>query len=104
MPNYTFESLSDTIIKVTEGSVEILYKKVYCSTAVSGDYFIFMAHELETGKLQQQYVLLYTESTSPAAASAVALKTAVDAIIEAYAGGGGGGVSVNKIMAYIAAN
>lgn len=96
MPNYTFIDTSDTVIKVTEGSTEILYKKVYCSTAVSGDYFIFMAHELETGKLQQQYNLLYTDSTNPAVGSAVALKTAVDLIINAYAGGGTGSISITE--------
>jgi hypothetical protein len=91
MATYSFISLSDTIIKVTEDSTEILYKKVYCTTSVNGDYFNFFAHELETGKLRQQYSLLYTDCTLPAAASAAALKVAVDAIINAYAGGGGGG-------------
>lgn len=91
MPTYSFISLSDTIIKVTEDSTEILYKKVYCTTSVNGDYFNFFAHELETGKLRQQYTMLYTDCTLPAAASAAALKVAVDAIINAYAGGGGGG-------------
>jgi len=104
MPTYTFESSTDVLIKVTEYGTEIFYKKVYCTTYVDGDYFIFASHELETGKLQQQYVLLYTESTAPVAASAAALKVAVDLLINSYAGGGGGGVSVNKIMAYIAAN
>jgi hypothetical protein len=88
--SYTFESLSSTIIKVTQSGNEILYKKVYCTTSVNGDYFIFMAHDFETGKLQQQYQLLYTDSTNPIAASAVALKVAVDLLINSYAGGGGG--------------
>lgn len=86
--SYTFESLSSTIIKVTQSGNEILYKKVYCTTSVNGDYFIFMAHDFETGKLQQQYQLLYTDSTNPIAASAVALKVAVDLLIDSYAGGG----------------
>ena len=47
-----------------------------------------MAHEFETGKLQQQYQLLYTDSTSPIAASAVALKVAVDLLINSYADAG----------------
>jgi hypothetical protein len=91
MPTYAFIDETDTIIKVVEGSTEILYKKVYCSTAYDGDYFYFMAHELETGKMIQQYSLLYTDCTNPVALSASALKTAVDLIINSYAGGGGGG-------------
>lgn len=91
MPTYTFIDSSDVLIKVTEGSTEILYKKVYCTTDVDGDYFIFFAHELETGKLQQQYSLLYTDCTNPSVASAALLKTAVDLLIDTYAGGGGGG-------------
>lgn len=83
--SYTFESLSSTIIKVTQSGNEILYKKVYCTTSVNGDYFIFMAHDFETGKLQQQYQLLYTDSTNPIEASAVALKVAVDLLINSYA-------------------
>ena len=47
-----------------------------------------MAHDFETGKLQQQYQLLYTDSTSPIAASAVALKVAVDLLIDSYADAG----------------
>ena len=47
-----------------------------------------MAHDFETGKLQQQYQLLYTDSTSPIAASAVALKVAVDFLINSYADAG----------------
>lgn len=83
--SYTFESLSSTIIKVTQSGNEILYKKVYCTTSVNGDYFIFMAHDFETGKLQQQYQLLYTDSTNPIETSAVALKVAVDLLINSYA-------------------
>lgn len=98
MPAYSFESYSDVLIKFTEYSTEILYKKVYCSTDVDGDYLIFMAHELETGKLQQQYRLLYSDCTSPVEASALDLQTAVDLIINGYAGG----VSINNIMAHIA--
>ena len=82
--SYTFINQSDVLIKVTEGSAEILYKKVYCTTAVDGDYFMFFAHELETGKLQQQYKLLYTDCTNPSVASAILLKTAVDLIIDTY--------------------
>lgn len=47
-----------------------------------------MAHDFETGKLQQQYQLLYTDSTSPIEASAVALKVAVDLLINSYADAG----------------
>lgn len=84
MPSYSFESYSDVLIKFTEYSTEILYKKVYCSTDVDGDYLIFMAHDLETGKLQQQYRLLYSDCTSPVLGSAVLLQSAVDAMIDSY--------------------
>ena len=102
MPNYSVISQSDTIVKLTEDTTEILYKKVYCKTQVSGDYVIFFAHELETGKLRQEYSILYTDCTIPSEASAIDLKIAIDAIIEAYAGGGSGGLTVNQVMAYVA--
>lgn len=82
--SYTFIDTSDVLIKVTENGAEILYKKVYCTTSVDGDYFIFASHELETGKLQQQYKLLYTDCTNPSVGSAILLKTAVDLIIDSY--------------------
>lgn len=84
MPTYTFESSTDVLIKVTEYGTEIFYKKVYCTTYVDGDYFIFASHELETGKLQQQYRLLYSDCTNPSVGSAILLKTAVDLIINTY--------------------
>ena len=99
---YSFVSYSDTLIKVTEGTTELFYKKVYCTTSVDGDYFIFSAHQLETGLYSQQYKLLYTDCSSPSVASASALKTAVDAMINSYAGGGGG-EDINIIMAHISA-
>lgn len=99
--SYTFIDQTDTLIKVTDNGAEIFYKKVYCTTSVDGDYFNFFSHELETGKLRQQYSLLYTDSTNPIAASAVALKTAVDLLIDTYAGGSGG-LTVNQVMAYVA--
>ena len=88
---YSFVSYSDTTIKVTEDTREYIYKKVYCSTSVDGDYFIFSTHQVENNKFIQQYKLLYTDCSSPSAGSASALKTAVDAIIDSYAGGGTGG-------------
>lgn len=91
MATYSFVDYSDTVIKIIENGTEILYKKVYCSTSYDGETFIFAAHELETGKMRQQYSLLFTDCTSPSVASAALLKTAVDAIINSYAGGGGGG-------------
>jgi hypothetical protein len=103
MATYSFVDTTDTTVKLTEDSVEIIYKKVYCSTDVDGDYLIFAAHELETGKLRQQYRILYTDCVAPVAASALLLQTAVDLILENYAGGGTGGETVNEIMAYIAA-
>lgn len=101
MPAYSFESYSDVLIKVTEGGAEIFYKKVYCTTSVDGDYFIFMAHELETGKLQQQYRLLYSDCTNPSVGSAILLKTAVDAIIDTYAVVGSGGLTQQQVEGLI---
>lgn len=98
MAVYSFTDHSDTVIKMTEGASEILFKKVYCSTSVSGDYMNFMAHDLETGKMIQQYAILYTDCTSPSESSALDLQTAIDLIINGYAGG----VSINNIMAHIA--
>lgn len=98
---YTFIDTSDVLIKVTENGAEILYKKVYCTTSVDGDYFIFMAHELETGKLQQQYKLLYTDCTNPSVGSATLLKTAVDAIIDTYAVVGSGGLTQQQVEGLI---
>ena len=103
MAVYSFVDTTDTTIKVVEDSIEIIYKKVYCSTAVDGDNVIFYSHELETGKLRQQYIFDYTDCVAPVAASATLLKVAIDAIIENYAGGGGGGETINVIMAHIAA-
>lgn len=99
---YSFVSYSDTLIKVTEGTTELFYKKVYCSTSVDGDYFIFSSHQVENNRFMQQYRLLYTDCSSPSVASASALKTAVDAMIDSYAGGGSGGEDINIIMAHIA--
>jgi hypothetical protein len=81
---YSFVSYSDTQIKVTEDTREYIYKKVYCTTSVDGDYFIFSTHNAETGLMMQQYKLLYTDCSAPSEASASALKTAVDAIINSY--------------------
>lgn len=101
---YSFVSYSDTTIKVTEGTREYIYKKVYCSTSVDGDYFIFSTHQVENNRFIQQYKLLYTDCSSPSTGSASALKDAVDAIIDSYAGGGtGGGETINVIMAHISA-
>lgn len=99
---YSFVSYSDTQVKVTEDTREYIYKKVYCTTAVDGDYFIFSTHNAETGLMMQQYKLLYSDCSSPSTASASALKTAVDAIVNSYAGGGSGGEDINIIMAHIA--
>lgn len=119
MPTYTFTDYSDTIIKVTEGSREYLYKKVYCSTFVDGDYLLFCTHQVETGLFKQQYAVLYSDCTAPSEASAADLKIAVDAIIDTYAGGGvptsrtisttspltgGGDLSANRTIAIPAAD
>ncbi len=40
--SYQFIDESATILKVIVDGDELLFKKVYCSTAVDGDYFIEM--------------------------------------------------------------
>lgn len=94
---------SDTIVEVVEGSTSQFFKKVGCSTIVRGNYLIFLAAVPEKNIFNVQYQILYSDCTSPSAGSASALKTAVDAILDSYAGGGGGGESINTIMAHIAA-
>jgi hypothetical protein len=95
---YSFVSYSATQIKVTEDTREYIYKKVYCTTSVDGDYFIFSTHNAETGLMMQQYKLLYSDCALPSTASADALKDAVDAIINSYAGGGGGGAVITTTI------
>lgn len=102
--SYSIVNYSDTTLKLTEGTKELIYKKAYCSTKVDGDYLIFSTHQLETGLGKQQYAILYSDCSSPSAGSASKLKDAVDAIIDSYAGGGtGGGETINVIMAHISA-
>ena len=102
MPSYSVISTSDTVVKLTEDTREYLYKKVYCSCTSSGDYVMFTAHQIETGLLKQQYQFLYTDCVSPTAVSASALVTAINAVIQGYAGGSGSGETINVIMAHIA--
>lgn len=99
---YGFTDQSDTVVKLTEDSREYLYKKVYCSCEAQGDYVIFSTHQFETGVLKQQYKFLYSDCASPSESSASDLVDAINLIIQNYAGGSGG-VSINKIMAHIAA-
>lgn len=98
---YSVVDYSDTQIKLTEDTREYIYKKVYCSCVADGDYVIFSTHQLETGLLQQQYKFLYTDCSAPSEASASALATAINTILNSYSGGGGGGESINTIMAQI---
>ena len=69
---YSVVSQSDTIVKITEGGREYLYKKVYCSCEASGDYVVFSTHNIETGMLKQQYKFLYSDCVLPSEASASA--------------------------------
>jgi hypothetical protein len=89
--SYQFIDETATEVKVIIDTDELLFKKVYCSTAIDGDYFILNTHEYESNKYRQEFKLLYTDCSSPSVASASALKTAVDAIIENYAGTSTGG-------------
>ena len=84
MSSYSIISYSDSHLKLTEDGREYIYKKVYCSTDVSGDYLIFTTHELENGRLKQQYQILFSDCINPSVASALLLKTAVDIIINSY--------------------
>jgi hypothetical protein len=79
---------TDTLVKLNTGGVELLYKKVYCTCEVDGDFVLFFAHQVETNKFRQQYRILYSDFTNPTGASAVDVKAAIDAIIENYVGAG----------------
>jgi hypothetical protein len=85
MPTYTIVDFSSTTVKVTVDLDEYVYKKTYCSTAVFGDYLYFYAHQVEQNYFRQQWAIDYNDCTNPATASAAALKTAVDAILNNYA-------------------
>ena len=85
MPTYTIVDFSSTTVKVTVDLDEYVYKKAYCSTAVFGDYLYFYAHQVEQNYFRQQWAIDYNDCTNPATASAAALKTAVDAILNNYA-------------------
>lgn len=85
MFTYSVVDFSDSTVKLTEDSREIIYKKVYCSCEFDGDDVLFMAHDLETGLLKQQYRFHYTDCVAPVGSSAADLKTKIDAIINSYA-------------------
>jgi len=85
MPTYTIVDFSSTTVKLTVDLDEYVYKKAYCSTAVFGDYLYFYAHQVEQNYFRQQWAIDYNDCTNPVAASASALKTAVDAILNNYA-------------------
>lgn len=102
MPATSITSTSDTQVTLTIiGSTNQTFKKAYCTTLVRGNYLLFFAAVPELNQFNIQYQILYSDVTSPSAGSALALKTAVDAILNSYAGAGG--ESINKIMAHIAA-
>lgn len=85
MPTYTIVDFSSTTVKLTVDLDEYVYKKAYCSTAVFGDYLYFYAHQVEQNYFRQQWAIDYNDCTNPLTASASALKTAVDAILNNYA-------------------
>lgn len=97
--NYQFIDESATILKVIVGTDELLFKKVYCSTSFEGDYFILNTHEYESSIYRQEFKILYSDSINPVAASASALQTSVDAIINNYAGGGTSGSGITHFNA-----
>jgi len=85
MPTYTITNYSSTEFQLTIDSDALLFKKVYASTYVKGDYLLLFCQQVETNSFRQQYVIHYTDCTNPSTASAADLKTAVDFIIESYA-------------------
>lgn len=97
--SYQFIDESATILKVIVGSDELLFKKVYCSTSVEGDYFILNTHEYESSIYRQEFRILYSDSINPSVGSATALQTAVDNIINNYAGGGTSGSGITHVNA-----
>ena len=84
--SYQFIDESATIVKVIVGTDELLFKKVYCSTAIDGDYFIFNTHNYENSIYRQEFKLLYTDCANPSVGSAYDLKADVDVILNNYAG------------------
>lgn len=97
--SYQFIDESATILKVIVDGDELLFKKVYCSTAIEGDYFILNTHEYESSVYRQEFKLLYSDCSNPSSASASALQTSVDAIIQNYAGGGTSGSGITHFNA-----
>lgn len=87
MPTFQITNQSPSEVKISQG-FEIIYKKVYCSTSVDGDYLLFFAHDVEKNLFRQQYRLLYSDCTNPTVASATELKEKVDKIINDYANPG----------------
>ena len=85
MPTYTITNFSSTEFQLTIDGTALLYKKVYASTYVKGDYVLLFCQQVETNSFRQQYSIHYTDCTNPSAASAVDLKDAVDFIIDSYA-------------------
>jgi hypothetical protein len=85
MPTYTITNFSSTEFQLTIDGTALLYKKVYASTYVRGDYLLLFCQQVETNSFRQQYIIHYTDCTNPSAASAVDLKDAVDFIIDSYA-------------------
>lgn len=101
--SYQIVDSSDTQVTVVENGVAYAFKKTGCSVLVRGDYLIFVAAIPERNVYNVQFQILYSDCTNPSEPSAIDLETAVNAILDSYAGGGGGGFDPNKSMAYIAA-
>ena len=85
MPTYSLTNFSDTEVQLTVDGQSLLFKKVYCSTMVQGDYVLFFSQQVETNAFRQQYAIHYTDCTDPVAASSVILKQKIDFIINSYA-------------------
>lgn len=81
---YSLVDFTATTVKLTAGSDEFIFKKVYCTTTVKGDYLVFSSHQAETNTFRQQYAILYTDCAAPVGTSAADLKIKIDRIINGY--------------------
>ena len=84
---YSLVDFTATTVKLTAGSDEFIFKKVYCTTTVKGDYVVFSSHQAETNTFRQQYAILYTDCAAPVGTSATDLKLKIDKILNNYAAG-----------------
>lgn len=88
--SYYLTDYSATEVEFNDGLRSYYYKKCYCSVELQGEYIIFTSHKVENNAFRQQWSVAYTDFTSPTG-SAAAVLSAIQTIIDSYAGGGTGG-------------